>query len=104
MALTDSRNKSALIPTLTVFLYIYSRLLEEGNVDGAEEQKQRIEQLQRERRKVLQDNNMTHQPRFFKYALFLVCKVFVCSVCVCLFVLFFCLFGWLFGCLFFFPT
>uniref|UniRef100_A0AAX7T1Q5 Oxysterol-binding protein n=1 Tax=Astatotilapia calliptera TaxID=8154 RepID=A0AAX7T1Q5_ASTCA len=42
------------------------RLLEEGNVDGAEEQKQRIEQLQRERRKVLQDNNMTHQPRFFK--------------------------------------
>uniref|UniRef100_A0A3B4GX65 Oxysterol-binding protein n=1 Tax=Pundamilia nyererei TaxID=303518 RepID=A0A3B4GX65_9CICH len=66
MALTDSRNKSALIPTLTAFLYIYSRLLEEGNVDGAEEQKQRIEQLQRERRKVLQDNNMTHQPRFFK--------------------------------------
>ncbi|XP_076006181.1 oxysterol-binding protein-related protein 3-like isoform X2 [Genypterus blacodes] len=42
------------------------RLLEEGNTDGAEEQKQRIEQLQRERRKVLQDNNMTHQPRFFK--------------------------------------
>uniref|UniRef100_H3CUX8 Oxysterol-binding protein-related protein 3 n=1 Tax=Tetraodon nigroviridis TaxID=99883 RepID=H3CUX8_TETNG len=42
------------------------RLLEEGNVDGAEEQKQRIEQLQRERRKVLQDNNMTHKPRFFK--------------------------------------
>ncbi|XP_040928866.1 oxysterol-binding protein-related protein 3-like [Betta splendens] len=42
------------------------RLLEEGNIDGAEEQKQRIEQLQRERRKVLQDNSMTHQPRFFK--------------------------------------
>nr|ABF22369.1 oxysterol-binding protein-like protein 3 [Takifugu rubripes] len=42
------------------------RFLEEGNVDGAEEQKQRIEQLQRERRKVLQDNNMTHKPRFFK--------------------------------------
>lgn len=41
--------------------------MEEGNVDGAEEQKQRIEQLQRERRKVLQDNNMTHKPRFFKY-------------------------------------
>ncbi|XP_067467423.1 oxysterol-binding protein-related protein 3-like isoform X1 [Thunnus thynnus] len=42
------------------------RLLEEGNIEGAEEQKQRLEQLQRERRKVLQDNNMTHQPRFFK--------------------------------------
>ncbi|XP_034560740.1 oxysterol-binding protein-related protein 3-like isoform X4 [Notolabrus celidotus] len=42
------------------------RLLEEGNTEGAEEQKQRIEQLQRERRKVLQDNNMTHQPHFFK--------------------------------------
>uniref|UniRef100_A0A8C5EBR2 Oxysterol-binding protein n=1 Tax=Gouania willdenowi TaxID=441366 RepID=A0A8C5EBR2_GOUWI len=44
------------------------RLLEEGNTDGAEEQKQRIEQLQRERRRVLQENNMTHQPRFFKYS------------------------------------
>lgn len=44
------------------------RLLEEGNVEGAEEQKQRIEQLQRERRKVLEDNNMTHRPCFFKYA------------------------------------
>ncbi|KAM3857865.1 oxysterol-binding protein-related protein 3-like [Diretmus argenteus] len=42
------------------------RMLEEGNVEGAEEQKQRIEQLQRERRKVLEDNNMAHQPRFFK--------------------------------------
>lgn len=49
------------------FFQFYGRLLEEGNVDGAEEQKQRIEQLQRERRKVLQDNNMTHKPRFFKY-------------------------------------
>uniref|UniRef100_A0A3Q3VS04 Oxysterol-binding protein n=1 Tax=Mola mola TaxID=94237 RepID=A0A3Q3VS04_MOLML len=42
------------------------RLLEDGNTEGAEEQKQRIEQLQRERKKVLQDNNMTHLPRFFK--------------------------------------
>ncbi|XP_034016935.1 oxysterol-binding protein-related protein 3-like isoform X2 [Thalassophryne amazonica] len=42
------------------------RLLEEGNADAAEAQKQRIERLQRERRKVLLDNNMTHQPRFFK--------------------------------------
>lgn len=50
------------------FFFFFPRFLEEGNVDGAEEQKQRIEQLQRERRKVLQDNNMTHKPRFFKYA------------------------------------
>ena len=60
-----------------LFLSVLSRLLEEGNTEGAEEQKQRIEQLQRERRKVLQDNNMTHQPRFFKYA-----AVFL-LVCVC---------------------
>ena len=49
-------------------MHVSSRLLEEGNVDGAEEQKQRIEQLQRERRKVLEENNMAHKPRFFKYA------------------------------------
>lgn len=49
------------------FPQFHGRLLEEGNVDGAEVQKQRIEQLQRERKKVLQDNNMTHKPRFFKY-------------------------------------
>lgn len=48
-------------------------MLEEGNTEGAEEQKRRIEQLQRERRKVLQDNNMTHQPRFFKYVIFFLC-------------------------------
>ncbi|XP_072859403.2 oxysterol-binding protein-related protein 3 isoform X2 [Pogona vitticeps] len=42
------------------------RLLEEGNIEGAEAQKQRIEQLQRERRKVLEENNMEHQARFFR--------------------------------------
>lgn len=51
-----------------------SRLLEEGNPDAAEEQKQRIEQLQRERRRVLQENNMTHKPRFFM-------QVILCSIC-----------------------
>ncbi|TRY65709.1 hypothetical protein DNTS_005556 [Danionella cerebrum] len=44
------------------------RLLEEGDISGAEEQKERIEVLQRERRRVLQENNMTHSPRFFKRA------------------------------------
>ncbi|CAG5890434.1 unnamed protein product [Menidia menidia] len=61
----DSNLKSLLPATDTRFRPD-QRLLEEGNVDGAEEQKQRIEQLQRERRKVLQENNMSHQPRFFK--------------------------------------
>ncbi|XP_067282117.1 oxysterol-binding protein-related protein 3a isoform X1 [Pseudorasbora parva] len=42
------------------------RLLEEGDIVGAEEQKERIEILQRERRRVLQENNMEHTPRFFK--------------------------------------
>ncbi|KAM9307485.1 oxysterol-binding protein-related protein 3 [Gastrophryne carolinensis] len=42
------------------------RYLEEGNVEGAEAQKQRIEQLQRERRRVLEENNLEHQPRFFR--------------------------------------
>ncbi|KAL8165316.1 UNVERIFIED_CONTAM: Oxysterol-binding protein- protein 3 [Gekko kuhli] len=42
------------------------RFLEEGNTEGAEEQKQRIEQLQRDRRKVLEENNIEHQPRFFR--------------------------------------
>uniref|UniRef100_H3A5L1 Oxysterol-binding protein n=1 Tax=Latimeria chalumnae TaxID=7897 RepID=H3A5L1_LATCH len=42
------------------------RLLEEGNIDAAETQKQRIEQLQRERRRILEENNMTHQPQYFR--------------------------------------
>nr|XP_056713181.1 oxysterol-binding protein-related protein 3 isoform X4 [Euleptes europaea] len=42
------------------------RLLEEGDIEGAEEQKQRVEQLQRDRRKVLEENNIEHQARFFR--------------------------------------
>lgn len=61
----DPTLKPLLPPTDTRFRPD-QRLLEEGNTEGAEEQKQRIEQLQRDRRRVLQDNNMTHQPRFFK--------------------------------------
>ncbi|KAA0710252.1 Oxysterol-binding protein-related protein 3 [Triplophysa tibetana] len=44
------------------------RLLEEGDITGAEEHKERIEVLQRERRRALQENNMTHSPRYFKRA------------------------------------
>uniref|UniRef100_A0A3Q2ZHP3 Oxysterol binding protein-like 3a n=1 Tax=Hippocampus comes TaxID=109280 RepID=A0A3Q2ZHP3_HIPCM len=61
----DPTIRPLLPPTDTRFR-LDQRLLEEGNVEGAEEQKQRIEQLQRERRKVLEDNNMTHRPCFFK--------------------------------------
>ncbi|TSO05457.1 Oxysterol-binding protein-related protein 6 [Bagarius yarrelli] len=44
------------------------RLLEEGDVAGAEEQKDRIESLQRERRRLLQETNTTHTPRFFNWS------------------------------------
>uniref|UniRef100_A0AAY5EAP0 Oxysterol-binding protein n=1 Tax=Electrophorus electricus TaxID=8005 RepID=A0AAY5EAP0_ELEEL len=43
------------------------RLLEEGDVTGAEEQKKRIEALQRESKRIQQENNTTHTPRFFKW-------------------------------------
>ncbi|XP_051818667.1 oxysterol-binding protein-related protein 3 isoform X5 [Antechinus flavipes] len=42
------------------------RFLEEGNIEEAETQKQRIEQMQRERRRVMEENNLEHQPRFFR--------------------------------------
>ncbi|XP_016417169.1 oxysterol-binding protein-related protein 6-like [Sinocyclocheilus rhinocerous] len=43
--------------------YMY---LEEGNVQMASAEKQRIEEQQRNRRKWLEENNIKHQPRFFK--------------------------------------
>lgn len=42
------------------------RFLEEGNIEEAESQKQRIEQLQRERRRALEESRVEHQPRFFR--------------------------------------
>ncbi|KAF5907780.1 oxysterol-binding protein-related protein 3-like isoform X1, partial [Clarias magur] len=60
----DPQTKHLLPPTDTRFR-LDQRLLEEGNIESAEEQKQRIEQLQRDRRRVLEENNMEHQPRFF---------------------------------------
>ncbi|XP_051520447.1 oxysterol-binding protein-related protein 3-like isoform X1 [Myxocyprinus asiaticus] len=57
---------SPLLPPTDTRFRPDQRLLEEGDVAGAEEQKERIEVLQRERRKVLQENNITHSPRFFK--------------------------------------
>ncbi|KAM9304637.1 oxysterol-binding protein-related protein 3 isoform 4-T4 [Morus bassanus] len=61
----DLQARSLLPPTDTRFRPD-QRFLEEGNIEGAEMQKQRIEQLQRERRKVLEENNLEHQPRFFR--------------------------------------
>ncbi|XP_032375574.1 oxysterol-binding protein-related protein 3 isoform X3 [Etheostoma spectabile] len=55
-----------LLPPTDTRLRVDQRLLEEGNLETAEEQKQRIEQLQRERRKILEDNKATHQPKFFR--------------------------------------
>ncbi|KAL4656673.1 oxysterol-binding protein-related protein 6 isoform X5 [Arapaima gigas] len=42
------------------------RYLEEGKVELASSEKQRIEDLQRTRRKRLEENNIKYQPRFFK--------------------------------------
>ncbi|XP_035529161.1 oxysterol-binding protein-related protein 3 isoform X2 [Morone saxatilis] len=55
-----------LLPPTDTRLRVDQRLLEEGKLEAAEEQKQRIEQLQRERRRVLEENNETHQPKFFR--------------------------------------
>ncbi|TRY88837.1 hypothetical protein DNTS_016927 [Danionella cerebrum] len=42
------------------------RCLEEGNVLEAAEEKQRIEEQQRNRRKWMEENDIKHQPRFFR--------------------------------------
>uniref|UniRef100_A0A8C5HQ74 Oxysterol-binding protein n=1 Tax=Gouania willdenowi TaxID=441366 RepID=A0A8C5HQ74_GOUWI len=47
------------------------RHLEEGNVEMASSEKQRIEDMQRARRKWNEDNNIRHEPRFFKVCVFL---------------------------------
>uniref|UniRef100_A0A671UWP2 Oxysterol-binding protein n=1 Tax=Sparus aurata TaxID=8175 RepID=A0A671UWP2_SPAAU len=55
-----------LLPPTDTRLRVDQRLLEGGNLEAAEEQKQRIEQLQRDRRSFLEENNSTHQPKFFR--------------------------------------
>nr|XP_039251673.1 oxysterol-binding protein-related protein 6-like isoform X2 [Styela clava] len=42
------------------------RYLEEGNIDGAEKEKQRIEQMQRDRKKQRDENKEEYSPKFFK--------------------------------------
>ncbi|XP_057359873.1 oxysterol-binding protein-related protein 6 isoform X5 [Manis pentadactyla] len=42
------------------------RFLEEGNLEAAAAQKQRVEELQRSRRRYMEENNLEHIPKFFK--------------------------------------
>ncbi|XP_066201145.1 oxysterol-binding protein-related protein 6 isoform X4 [Saccopteryx leptura] len=42
------------------------RFLEEGNLEAAAAEKQRVEELQRSRRRYMEENNLEHIPRFFK--------------------------------------
>lgn len=48
--------------------HVAGRLLEEGNVEAAAEEKKRIEELQRVRRTEMEEKNLTHQPKFFRRA------------------------------------
>uniref|UniRef100_A0A3Q0S6C7 Oxysterol-binding protein n=1 Tax=Amphilophus citrinellus TaxID=61819 RepID=A0A3Q0S6C7_AMPCI len=57
-----------LLPPTDTRLRVDQRLLEEGKLEAAEEHKQRIEQLQRDRRRALEENNAAHQPKFFRKA------------------------------------
>ncbi|XP_055083814.1 oxysterol-binding protein-related protein 3 isoform X3 [Periophthalmus magnuspinnatus] len=55
-----------LLPPTDTRLRVDQRLLEEGKLEEAEEQKQRIEDMQRQRRKTLEESNVTHEPKFFR--------------------------------------
>ncbi|KAM9214911.1 LOW QUALITY PROTEIN: oxysterol-binding protein-related protein 7 [Leptosomus discolor] len=57
------------LPSTDTRLRPDQRYLEEGNVPAAETQKRQIEQLQRDRRRVMEENNITHQARFFSAVL-----------------------------------
>ncbi|KAM4608815.1 oxysterol-binding protein-related protein 6 isoform 3-T4 [Polymixia lowei] len=54
------------LPTTDARFRPDQRYLEEGNLELAASEKQRIEDLQRIRRKCNEENNVKHQPRFFK--------------------------------------
>uniref|UniRef100_A0A8B9Q1Q9 Oxysterol-binding protein n=1 Tax=Apteryx owenii TaxID=8824 RepID=A0A8B9Q1Q9_APTOW len=56
------------LPSTDTRLRPDQRYLEEGNVPAAETQKRQIEQLQRDRRRVMEENNIAHQARFFRFA------------------------------------
>lgn len=49
------------------YLYLPSyRLLEEGDLDGAEKLKLQLEQAQRDRRKRFEELGIHHEPKWFK--------------------------------------
>lgn len=51
---------------VTVMMFTCHRCLEEGNLEMASSEKQRIEDLQRTRRKWREENDIKHEPCFFK--------------------------------------
>uniref|UniRef100_A0A8C4R8F3 Oxysterol-binding protein n=1 Tax=Eptatretus burgeri TaxID=7764 RepID=A0A8C4R8F3_EPTBU len=61
----DPATKTLLPPTDTRFRPD-QRFLEEGNLEAASESKLRLEEQQRKRRQLLEENNIEHKPRFFK--------------------------------------
>ncbi|XP_025907816.1 oxysterol-binding protein-related protein 6 isoform X3 [Nothoprocta perdicaria] len=55
-----------LLPTTDARFRPDQRLLEEGNVEAAAIEKQRIEELQRSRRRYMEENSIEYVPKFFK--------------------------------------
>ncbi|XP_050824947.1 oxysterol-binding protein-related protein 6 isoform X4 [Gopherus flavomarginatus] len=55
-----------ILPTTDARFRPDQRLLEEGNVEAAATEKQRIEELQRSRRRNMEENNIEYKPKFFK--------------------------------------
>uniref|UniRef100_A0A8C0ERX3 Oxysterol-binding protein n=1 Tax=Bubo bubo TaxID=30461 RepID=A0A8C0ERX3_BUBBB len=55
-----------LLPTTDARFRPDQRLLEEGNVEAASSEKQRIEELQRGRRRYMEENSIEYVPKFFK--------------------------------------
>ncbi|KAI5699622.1 hypothetical protein M8J75_005933 [Diaphorina citri] len=54
------------IPSTDTRLRPDQRLLEQGNLNGAEQWKLKLEQSQRDRRKKNEENNIAHQPNWFR--------------------------------------
>nr|XP_033802711.1 oxysterol-binding protein-related protein 6 isoform X2 [Geotrypetes seraphini] len=57
---------SDLLPSTDARFRPDQRLLEEGNLEAASAEKQRIEELQRSQKKFLEENHIEYKPKFFK--------------------------------------
>ncbi|XP_074856835.1 oxysterol-binding protein-related protein 6 isoform X2 [Carettochelys insculpta] len=55
-----------ILPTTDARFRPDQRLLEEGNIESAASEKQRIEELQRSRRRYMEESNIEYKPKFFK--------------------------------------